>query len=416
MKKIKIINRKKINKNIIVTVDFGKNHNYGYCMYDNKEIEPVKFENNIDGFEYFYNVILNFSQEIKIDKIIFGSESTGTYGLLLQYFLMDKGIEVVQVNPKHVKKTKETIDNTPNKTDMKDVKVIAELIERGNYLSTILPQGDEAELRHLFHARDRLVEERTSKINLLKDLEFRVFPEFETIFKDFNTKIVLYLLLECALPEELLEQNKMELYEKLKKLSKGQLKKEKFEKLFELAKRSVGIKYGREAIKKEIQLKVKQILDINKYIKELEQDMATMLASSEVAKKLKTIPGINNVIASAIIGEIGDFKNFNNSRELTKLCGLNLYEKSSGQHQGNKRISKMGRSRLRKLLFFATLSLIRNDEAIKKKYNEYLSRGMIKMKAVTAITRKLVRIIFAIVRDNKVYISGYDKSNCKKTA
>lgn len=56
-----------------------------------------------------------------------------------------------------------------------------------------------------------------------------------------------------------------------------------------------------------------------------------------------------------LIGEVADFSQFKTIAELLKFAGLNLFEISSGEHQGQRRISKRGRPLIRKLLYFAAL-------------------------------------------------------------
>lgn len=47
---------------------------------------------------------------------------------------------------------------------------------------------------------------------------------------------------------------------------------------------------------------------------------------------------------------------------------------------------------------------------MRQSYQHYLQRGMLKMKALVAIARKLLRIIFDLVRDQSEYVSGYTKT------
>jgi transposase len=86
-----------------------------------------------------------------------------------------------------------------------------------------------------------------------------------------------------------------------------------------------------------------------------------------------------------------------------KLAGLDLFEVSSGKHQGTRRISKRGRPLMRKLLYFAAMNMVRRGCVMEHQYQRYLDRGMLKTKALIAVARKLLRIIFALVRDNSVF-------------
>jgi transposase len=87
-----------------------------------------------------------------------------------------------------------------------------------------------------------------------------------------------------------------------------------------------------------------------------------------------------------------------------KLAGLDLYEISSGKRKGQRRISKRGRGLLRKILFYAAIQMIRKNGIMYDYYARLTGRGMERMRALIAVSRKLLRIIHAIVRDNSDYV------------
>ncbi len=102
--------------------------------------------------------------------------------------------------------------------------------------------------------------------------------------------------------------------------------------------------------------------------------------------------------------------------EIEKLAGLDLFEISSGKYRGTRRISKRGRSLLRKLLYFASLNVVRKGGIMHQYYQACLNRGMVKTKALIAVARKLLRVIFALVRDHSEYIEDYSKLQHRKEA
>ena len=129
-----------------------------------------------------------------------------------------------------------------------------------------------------------------------------------------------------------------------------------------------------------------------------------------------SIKGIGIVTVAGLIGEVGDFRKFNTRSEIMKLAGLDLYEISSGNHKGQLRISKRGRSLIRKLLFFASINVVRSKGIMNRAYQQMLDRGMPKLKALVAISRKLLGLIFALVRDNTVYVENFRDIHCFKLA
>jgi hypothetical protein len=100
---------------------------------------------------------------------------------------------------------------------------------------------------------------------------------------------------------------------------------------------------------------------------------------------------------------------FDTISEITKLAGLDLYEISSGKHQGKRRISKHGRPLMRKLLFFAAINAVKSKGIMHEPYRQMLDRGMLEIKALVAVSRKLLRLIFALVRDNSVYVKNHSQ-------
>lgn len=404
-------------KTMIATADMGSLKNMGYCRGPNGcEIKPFEFHNNREGFYKFWAIINHFKNSYKVEQIIVGIESTGIYGLPFMHFLRGKTVKLVQVNPKHTKRLKEVVDNSPNKTDKKDPKVIADIIELGRYLSVVIPEGVEAELRSLIHARERALKQRGELNNQLHALVFSIFPEFLQIMKDVKSKSARYLLEQKPRPEDIIAYGKENLIKRLKKISRGKLGKERAEMLYEGAMKSAGIKEGQESIVFEIREIVGEINGKEDFISELESKMSLMLKDVPYSRFLLSLKGIGEVTVAGLIGELSDFRQFKTAREILKFAGLNIFEISSGKHQGNRRISKIGRSLIRKLLFFAAMNTVRKGGIMEEKYRRYQERGMIKIKALIAIARKLLCIMFALVRDNSEYRINKDYTNLKKAA
>ncbi|WP_338206315.1 IS110 family transposase, partial [Parageobacillus thermoglucosidasius] len=86
------------------------------------------------------------------------------------------------------------------------------------------------------------------------------------------------------------------------------------------------------------------------------------------------VPGLGDATIVELLSEIGSFSHYQDPRQLLKLAGLTLREHSSGQHKGQKRISKRGRKRLRALLFRAMMPMIRHNEAFRQLHDYYTTR------------------------------------------
>ncbi len=153
----------------------------------------------------------------------------------------------------------------------------------------------------------------------------------------------------------------------------------------------------------EIKEMVSAIENIDRYVNELEKHMSKHLKEIPYSRFILSIKGIGEVTAAGLIGEVGDFRGYRTIAEVIHHAGLDLFEISSGKHKGNRRISKRGRPLLRKLLFFASIRVVRKGGILHAQYLHHLHKGMPKMKALIAISRKLLTIIFALVRDHSMY-------------
>ncbi len=161
---------------------------------------------------------------------------------------------------------------------------------------------------------------------------------------------------------------------------------------------------------------VSNIQNEDRFIDGLEKEMKHYLEQIPYSHSILSIKGIGDVTAAGLIGEVGDFRKFSTISEITKLAGLDLYEISSGRKKGQRRISKRGRSYLRKILFFGAINVVKSKGILHAQYQKMLGRGMAKIKALIAICRKLLRITFAIVRDNTMYVSNHEHTCQSKLA
>jgi transposase len=392
---------------LLVAVDIAKVKHVGYWRCpDGTESKPFSFFNTGQGFQRFWEIVCGARKTFVLEEVIVGFESTGVYAEPLLHFLRKRGVRMVQVNPLHAKRLRELSGNSPNKTDEKDPKVIADIMELGHALTVIVPEGAAAELRRLTNARERGLQRRTALLNQLQDLVFIIFPEFLEVMKGVKSRSAQYLLANYPTPERMIQRGLEELAQDLKKVSRGKLGRGRAQSLYGAALSSVGIREGQKSIVLEILENLSSIEAIERFIGKVEKEMTGHLKEIPYSRWILSIKGIGLVTAAGLIGEIGDFGQFRTVSEILKLAGMDLFEISSGKHKGNRRISKRGRALLRKLLFYAALNTVRKGGAMQQDYRRYLERGMPGKKALIVIARKLLRIIFALVRDHKAFVQG----------
>lgn len=412
-KKQRIVNA----KTLIVAIDIGKTTDTGYCRCPSgKDIKTFEFSNNAEGFKKLWDRICWMKMSHHLEEVVVGFESTGAYGEPLVYYLRQKPVKLVQVNPMHTKRMKELEGNSPGKTDRKDPKVIADIIGLGHALSVVIPEGPAAELRRLTLARERSIRRRTALYNQLQDLVYILFPEFLQVMNNIKTQSAQYLLRHYPTPQDIVACGSEALTLILKRVSRGKLGKARSQALYDAAAQSVGLPEGRRGILLEIEEILSSLEACQRFIEKLEEEMLPYLEQIPYSKSLLSVKGIGEITVAGLIGEVGDFRQFQTLREVMKLAGLNLFEISSGKHQGNRHISKRGRPLLRKLLYFAAINTIRKGGVMHTCYQRHLETGMPKTKALIAIARKLLGILFALVRDHSQYDEQYSQKEVLRLA
>jgi len=388
---------------LTIAIDIGKMTHYVFwCDCFGNEGKSTAFQNTREGFEMLWQVIRTAQAITGVSDVVIGFESTSCYWIPLAHFLSEKPVTMVQVNPMHTKRVKELDGNSPLKSDRKDPRIIASLIRLGHWLTVVLPKGLTAELRQLSHARERGVHDATVAINRLRQALDVLFPEFGGIM-GFSSVTASYLLRHYPSPQALLAMDENDLAAVITKISRRKLGQERARLLRNAAAHTIGITEGISALLIEINHLLDTLEQKKTYIQSLEAQMNHCLSRIPAAKALLSIKGIGTVIAAGILGEVGDFAAYPTQASLQKMAGLSLYEVSSGIHQGTRRITKRGRSKLRKYLFSACTNMIRKGGIFYESYQARIARGKHTFNAHVALMRKLLNILYALVRDGVPY-------------
>ena len=395
-------------KILIVGIDVSKNFHVARAQ-DFRGVEfgkAITFDNNYIGFSDLGSWIGTLMFENEKETLIIGLEPTGPYWLNLARYLKANNIQVVTVNPMHVKKIKELDDNSQTKTDFKDSKIIAQLVKDARFSEPNLLNGDYENLRNAKNLRQIMVKDLSRSKNQIHNWLDRYFPEYKDAYKDWAAKSFIRILKEYTFPGTLCQSSAEEVYGSLPcKLRRG-VGLMKITKLVNVSKNSIGTTEGLAIAKEEIKYLLNRYDDISSEIEILNIKIEEICSGLDEVKRILEIKGIGFTTASGIISELGNIRNYDHPNQLIKMAGLSLIENSSGKKKGQTTISKRGRSDLRKFLYQVIFSMLATNDAFKKLYKYYTERSKNQLKgkqAIMALARKLLRIIYAIVTQNKPY-------------
>jgi transposase len=150
---------------------------------------------------------------------------------------------------------------------------------------------------------------------------------------------------------------------------------------------------------------VAQIASCQAEIGAMEKRLLAQHRGCDDSKRLKTIPSIGVIGASAIVATVPDASIFKTGRDFAAWIGVVPREDSTGGKQRLGHISKQGDRYLRRLLIVGAFAVLRQARAHPEKYPwvaQLLARKPAKVVAV-ALANKTARIAWAVLTKKDVY-------------
>jgi transposase len=149
-----------------------------------------------------------------------------------------------------------------------------------------------------------------------------------------------------------------------------------------------------------------QVLDLQSRLQEIERELLAWHRSSDIARRLATIPGVGTICATAFAASVIDPHQFRSGRQFAAWLGLTPLQHSSGGKERLGRISKMGDKYLRRILVVGMTSLVRRakykPDAVDRWLADLLSRKPVRVVTV-ALANKAARVIWAIMARGGIY-------------
>ena len=153
---------------------------------------------------------------------------------------------------------------------------------------------------------------------------------------------------------------------------------------------------------KTMKRKIRRLLDIHVEVTDLEKDMDKLLTEGKYT--IQTASGCGLVLASTIIGEIGDINRFTSPGSLSKYAGCSPRERSSGKKIRHVK-SRSGNRRLNcafHRMALAQISRMGNDRA-RAYFKRKISEGKSKSQALVCLRRQMVNIIWMMLKHKTIY-------------
>lgn len=326
----------------------------------------VKISNSKDDFDNLTALIERLSKEKNLVPV-FGLEDSYGYGSRLASYLYHKGLPVKMVSPVLVDKARKQ-ETHPEKSDSLDAfgaaKVLIQRIDRLPDYSISKTDEIAKEIKELSIDREFLIKEQTRLKNQLHRLLHQTYnSEYKEKFNNpFSLKALRYWKNHSA-PKNF----------DTSLITKNQIKR-----------------------------KVKRLLDIREETKEIENELELLLKQSE--QKLKTMNGCGTVLASQVLAEIRNIERFHSLQSLAKYAGLAPRERSSGKTFRHVK-TKSGNRKLNMAIHRIALSQVSRsgNQYAKEYFQRKISEGKTKGQALCCLKRRLVDIIFMMLKHKQEY-------------
>lgn len=403
------------NDILIVGIDIGKYSNCACFMSSNGRVYRRKFffGNDRTGLNSLMRHTASYQQKYRQKGVLFGMEPSGSYWKHLYQFLTDRGQIAVVVSPLAVRRNRETIDVSKDKSDPKDAHNIGDLIMQGKFYLPIHRDKLISQLGRYIRLYYRSASELARIKIRLRQVVGYVFPELEKYFTDITSKTTRIILNNYPLPSMIrsIPRDKFVLSVLQRNPHLGE---KRAVEIYQLAKHSVGITAEEEAVLFEINLLLEELGTVESKIKAIKTNIEKIVKERKDYQLLLTIRGIGAITAATIISEIGSIDNFSSGKQLIKLAGLDLCGSTSGTSVHTSRhISKRGRRLLRTVLYRAAIACVRLNQYFREKYLQLLGnqadKRKIRPKALVAIACKLLRVIFRMLKQNMAFDPQYSE-------
>jgi transposase len=401
---------------LYVGVDLALDHNVAVVLSERAErLARFGFPNDRGGYDYFYRRLEAVQGRQQAPAVLVGMEPTNYFWKLLAADLELHRVGYRLVNPYTVKKHREGDQLDRSKDDYRDAFTIGDLLRTGKFTETRLLHGQYAELRQYSTLYERLRRDTGRQKTLIRNTAGQLFPELPREFKDFTGATTLAMLNNHAAATMIQSMSEDAFIAGVRADFQGKrLQVSKLRRAHALVANSVGLKDGVQALQLALRMHIEALETLQRQLDEASIAFVDTFLALPEAPYLLSVHGLGVITAATILSEIGDPKHYSNGRQLIKLAGTQPVLNTSGRKTRSRTpMSHKGRPRLRTALFFAVMRLVQVDDAFAREYLQLQTREenpLIKMQALGVLMNKLLRILWALMRNRTFYNPDFQRA------
>ncbi len=373
-----------------------------------RRLDRFRTENSAAGYAELYQRLQRLVEKQGAPGILVGMEPTNYYWKQVGYALERQNIPFRLVNALTVKRHREGDQLDRSKDDWRDAFTIADLLRDGKFTQTRLPHGVYAELQMGYTAYQRLRRDRGRQATLLVNTVRQLFPEFEQVFKDVTGLTARAVIGAGLVPQAISTQAERLFLASVRRHFTGQhLSVQQVRRLYALAAQSAGSPDAVQTLRQMAQQHAETITLLDAQAEQVLQLLVAQFETLPEAPYLCSIQGLGASAALSLVAYTGDLTQYPHGSALIKLAGTQPTPNTSGRKTYSPTpFSHQGRSGLRTAVYFITLRLIQDNEAIAYHYHRLTTRTehpLPKMQALGACMNKVLWYAWHVVKHRELY-------------
>ncbi|WP_063049764.1 IS110 family transposase [Nocardia arthritidis] len=390
-----------LRQRIWVGIDVGKAAHH-VCVVD--ENGKVCWSGKLANDQRAVEAVIDRARKTGVE-VRWAIDLVSPLAALLITVLLGAGESVVYV-PGRMVATMTGIFRGEGKTDAKDARVIADTARmRADLQPVTAPDDLVAELTQLSSYRADLMNDWVRGVNQLRAMLASIFPALEAAF-DYSARSPLILVARLCTPAEIRDAgiDGVAAY-----LTENGAWRKGVDAMAAQAVAAAGTQDiavpGEATTAMLIKRLAAKLLDLDREIKDLDKQITARFREHPQAAIIESLPGMGPHLGTEFLVSTGGnaLTEFTTPGRLASYAGLVPIPRDSGRISGNLHRPKRYNRRLRRVFFMAALSSIKNEGPSRTFYQRKRTERLIHTQALLAPARRLVDVLWALLRDNRSF-------------
>ncbi len=291
------------------------------------------------------------------------------------------------------------------KTDTIDAEATARLPLTDRALRPVWVGTPEQEsLRRLCRLSWKLTEQMCNQKRRLSTMLEMVLPGIREVWKNNycgSARLFYHRYLD---PQRARRLGPKRLGQILRRRAYGKFPAKAEEKLWAVIHNAPVLRYRYDDLMLEVQCELDLLEDLERRQQMLRERIAELYGEVDPAHRLEHVPGLGYFLAAALTSAIGDVRRWGSVDSLVAASGMVPRKKaSSGHEKANQPLTKRGDPQLRCWLYVSAEIVRHYDPELQVFFLRLRRRGLHHKAAICAVAAKLLRRLYAVLRDQSEY-------------